>query len=253
VFLIDEQILGVAKLIKDSKRVVVLTGAGISVESGIPDFRGPDGLWKKFDPNKVGTITSFLSNPEDWWKMAQEIAPVIFNAKPNPGHYALAEMERMGKVEAIITQNIDGLHQKAGSKNVIEVHGNVRSASCIQCKKKYGIDYVISEVGKGNFIPRCTDCGGVVKVDVVMFGEMLPEEAISEAYRLAQECDLLIVVGSSLVVYPVAALPGMALNRGAKTVIINEEKTGYTRYADYHIYGKAGEILPKIVETLKKI
>ncbi|MFB0563102.1 MAG: NAD-dependent deacetylase [Candidatus Lokiarchaeia archaeon] len=249
----NEEILGVAKLIKESKKVVVLTGAGISVESGIPDFRGPDGLWKRFSPEKVGTITSFLSNPEDWWKMAQEIAPVLFNAEPNLGHIALAELEKMGKVEAIITQNIDGLHQAAGSKNVVEVHGNVRSASCVQCKKKHSIEYVISEVGKGNFTPRCTDCNGMVKVDVVMFGEMLPEEAISEAYRLAQECDLLLVVGSSLVVYPVAALPGMALNRGAKTVIINMEKTGYTKYADYHIYGKAGEILPQIVEALKEM
>ncbi len=251
--MLNEEILGAAKLLKESKKVVVLTGAGISVESGIPDFRGPDGLWKRFSPEKVGTITSFLSNPEEWWKMAQELAPVLFNAEPNPGHIALAELEKMGKVEAIITQNIDGLHQKAGSKNVVEVHGNVRNASCVQCKKKHGIEYVISEVGKGNFVPRCTDCNGIVKVDVVMFGEMLPEEAISEAYRLAQECDLLLVVGSSLVVYPVAALPGMALNRGAKTVIINMEKTGYTKYADYHIYGKAGEILPQIVEALKEI
>ncbi len=249
----NEEILGVAKLINESKRVVVLTGAGISVESGIPDFRGPDGLWKRFSPDKVGTITSFLSNPEDWWKIAQEIAPVFFNAEPNPGHIAIAELEKMGKVEAIITQNIDGLHQKAGSKNVIEVHGNVRNASCIQCKKKHSIEYVVSEVGKGNFTPQCTECDGIVKIDVVMFGEMLPEEAISEAYRLAQECDLLIVVGSSLVVYPVAALPGMVLNRGAKTVIINEEKTGYTKYADYHIYGKAGKILPQVVEALKEI
>ncbi|MHA1361516.1 MAG: SIR2 family NAD-dependent protein deacylase [Candidatus Freyarchaeota archaeon] len=249
----SEEILGVARLIKESKKVVVLTGAGISVESGIPDFRGPDGLWKKFDPNKVGTITSFLSNPEDWWKMALELAPVLFNAEPNPGHIALAELEKMGKVQAIITQNIDGLHQKAGSKNVIEVHGNVRSATCLQCKKKYGIDYVISEVEKGNYVPRCAECNGIVKIDVVMFGEMLPEEAISEAYRLAQECDLLIVVGSSLVVYPVAALPGMVINRGVKTVIINMEDTGYTKYAEYHIYGKAGEILPQIVEALKQL
>ncbi|MEX2705659.1 MAG: NAD-dependent protein deacetylase [Candidatus Freyrarchaeum guaymaensis] len=249
----SEEILGVARLIKESKKVVVLTGAGISVESGIPDFRGPDGLWKKFDPNKVGTITSFLSNPEDWWKMALELAPVLFNAEPNPGHIALAELEKMGKVQAIITQNIDGLHQKAGSKNVIEVHGNVRSATCLQCKKKYGIDYVISEVEKGNHVPRCAECNGIVKIDVVMFGEMLPEEAISEAYRLAQECDLLIVVGSSLVVYPVAALPGMVINRGSKTVIINMEDTGYTKYAEYHIHGKAGEILPQIVEALKQL
>ncbi|MGQ9722093.1 MAG: SIR2 family NAD-dependent protein deacylase [Candidatus Jordarchaeum sp.] len=247
----SEEILGVARLIKGAKKVVVLTGAGISVESGIPDFRGPDGLWKRYSPDKVGTITSFLSNPEEWWKMAQEIAPVLFNAQPNLGHFALAELEKMGKVEAIITQNIDGLHQKAGSKKVVEVHGNVRSASCVECRKKHSIEYVISEVGKGNYMPQCTDCGGVVKVDVVMFGEMLPEEAISEAYRLAQECDLLLVVGSSLVVYPVAALPGMALNRGAKTVIINMEKTGYTKYANYHIYGKAGEVLPQIVEALK--
>nr|MDO8062462.1 Sir2 family NAD-dependent protein deacetylase [Candidatus Freyrarchaeum guaymaensis] len=177
---------------------------------------------------------------------------VLFKAEPNPAHIALAELERMGALKATVTQNIDALHQRAGSKNVIEVHGDVRSAVCVKCGTRYSADYVLKELLGEKRTPTCK-CGGVLKPNTVMFGEPLPEEALSEAFRLAKECDLLIVVGSSLVVYPIAFMADIAKRSGGKLAIINTEKTAYDSAADVVIHGKAEEILPKLVQAVKEL
>ncbi|MHA1595904.1 MAG: NAD-dependent protein deacetylase [Candidatus Baldrarchaeia archaeon] len=242
-----------AELIVESKKNVALTGAGISVESGIPDFRGPNGLWKRYGEH-VGHISFFFTNPGEFWKFALEVAKVIFAARPNPAHYALAELEKMGKLHCIITQNIDGLHQKAGSKNVIEIHGTAWRLVCLQCGTKFPVEEIASKLmSKGFTIPRCLKCEGILKPDTVFFGERLPEEELKIAISESMSCDLFMVVGSSLVVYPAASLPGIAKSHGAKTILVNLERTAMDEMFDVVIYGKAGEILPKIVEEVKKM
>ncbi|MHA1831577.1 MAG: SIR2 family NAD-dependent protein deacylase [Candidatus Helarchaeota archaeon] len=246
-----------AELIIKSKYTVVLTGAGISTESGIPDFRSPGtGLWESVDPIEFGSIEGFQSNQGNFFELAKKLAPVIFSAKPNKGHKALAKLEKMGFIKAIITQNIDGLHQRAHSKNVIEVHGNLRDCYCMNCKRKFDI-WVLAEkfFEKGELIPKCDVCGGTLRPDVVMFGELLPEKAVNEAFKHAEKCDLLIVVGSSLVVSPINFLPSKALMHDAKLVIINwglAADTHFDSRATLIIRGKAGDILPRVLEKVKE-
>ncbi|MHA1694361.1 MAG: SIR2 family NAD-dependent protein deacylase [Candidatus Helarchaeota archaeon] len=253
----DEQIDKLAELIIKSKYTVVLTGAGISTESGIPDFRSPGtGLWESVDPIEFGSIEGFQSNQGNFFELAKKLAPVIFSAKPNKGHKALAKLEKMGFIKAIITQNIDGLHQRAHSKNVIEVHGNLRDCYCMNCKRKFDI-WVLAEkfFEKGELIPKCDVCGGTLRPDVVMFGELLPEKAVNEAFKHAEKCDLLIVVGSSLVVSPINFLPSKALMHDAKLVIINwglAADTHFDSRATLIIRGKAGDILPRVLEKVKE-
>ena len=250
---IEKEIEEAAKLIMESKNAIVLTGAGISTESGIPDFRSPGtGLWTKVDPYEFGTASSFRRNPTNFYDLARELAPKLFSARPNLGHKALAKLEKMGYIKVIITQNIDDLHQRAHSKNIIEVHGNLREAYCQSCGKIVPIWDVVEGFFSGK-APTC-ECGGVQRPNVVMFEEQ--PHNIPEAFKLAEECDLFIVVGSSLVVMPICAAPQLALSHGAKLIIINWGEAAGTDLdsrATLVIYGKAGEVLPKIVEKIKQL
>jgi NAD-dependent deacetylase len=240
----------IAEMILESKKVVALTGAGISTESGIPDFRGPQGLWKQVDP-RTSTIQFFRQFPDVFWQFMVDRLGSIVRAEPNRAHYALAELERMGKLSSVITQNVDGLHLKAGSRNVIELHGNVREAVCLSCGKVVPMEEAMGKVKRGYLPPRC-ECGGVLKPNVVLFNEPLPEEAYRRALLESGTCDLMLVVGTSLQVYPAAYLPVVAKQRGARLVIINMEPTPLDDVADVAIHAKAGEALPAIVNALKK-
>jgi NAD-dependent deacetylase len=240
-----------AKTIVVSHKVVALTGAGISTESGIPDFRGPNGLWKRVDPS-LATIQSFKLFPEAFWYFMVECADSILKAKPNRAHYALAELEVMGKLSSIITQNVDGLHFKAGSRNVIELHGNMREAVCLSCGNVISLKEALKMAKRYHFRPFCKKCGGPIKVNVVLFNEPLPQEVLQRAAREARTCDLMLVVGSSLQVYPAAGLPEYAKLKGAKVAIINKEPTPFDDNADVVIRAKAGEVLPTIVDLVKE-
>jgi len=240
-----------AKMIVASNKVVALTGAGVSTESGIPDFRGPNGLWKRIDPSLV-TIHSFRFFPGIFWYFMVENAGLILKAKPNKAHYALAELERMGRLSSVITQNVDGLHQKAGSKNVIELHGNMREAACLSCGYVIPLKEALKMAKRSYFSPLCKKCGGLIKPNVVLFNEPLPREALEKAIWESRTCDLMLVAGTSLQVYPAASLPEYAKLRGAKVAIINEEPTPFDENADVVIRAKVGEALPAIVDLVKE-
>ena len=244
-----------ADLILSSKRIVVFTGAGVSTESGIPDFRSPGGLWSKYDPEEF-TIQKFLSSLEarkSHWKMLKETF-IKFEADPNPAHYAIAELEKMGKLDCVITQNVDDLHQRAGvpRDKVFELHGNMRWVKCLSCGKRYPMGEIKKRVEMGVEVPECDDCHGILKPDGVFFGEALPQDVLNQAIYRSRHCDLFIVIGSTLVVYPAAFMPSYAAESGAKLVIINLSPTPMDRYAAVLIQGKAGEVMPKIVERVKE-
>lgn len=238
----------VANEIKNSNFCVVLTGAGISTESGIPDFRSKDGIWSRYDINEYGYIQNFLENPEKIWKMLREMILNMKIAKPNKAHYALAEMEEMGYIKAVITQNVDNLHRKAGSKKVIEFHGNFTKMSCIKCRRKYGYE----EIKLNELPPKC-DCNGIIKPDIIFFGEEIPKYALHEAFQLANKCDLFITIGTSCEVYPASELPLIAKRNGAKIIEINREDTALTPLADYILRGQAGRIMEEILNEIKSL
>ncbi|RFA93475.1 NAD-dependent protein deacetylase [Pyrobaculum aerophilum] len=238
----------VASLIARSSCNVALTGAGVSTASGIPDFRGPQGVWRRVDPEKF-EISYFYNNPDEVWDLFIRYLLPAFDAKPNPAHYALAEMERLGKLCAVITQNVDRLHQAAGSKNVIELHGALEYAVCTNCGSKYALAEALKWRKSG--APRCPKCGGVIKPDVVFFGEPLPQDALREAFMLAEMAEVFMAIGTSLAVYPANQLPLVAKKRGAKLVIINADETYYDFFADYIIRGRAEEVLPKLLDRLR--
>jgi NAD-dependent deacetylase len=234
------------EIVSTARRIVAFTGAGISAESGIPTYRGDDGVWHKYDPNKYANIHSFLKDPEYYWNFFKEVRyPVIKKAKPNKAHIALASLEENGKLEAVITQNIDGLHQLAGSKMVLELHGNTRLISCLNCKKQHTMDEVYSRL-ETQLPPLCSECGGILKPEVVFFGESLPVTVLEEAVNITNECDLFFTIGSSLVVQPAASLPLMAKEKGAKLVIINKDATPLDTFADIVFHTTASEVLDKI-------
>jgi len=241
----------VARLVGEARHIVAFTGAGISAESGIPTYRDAGGLWYKYDPNKYANIDYFLQDPSYYWQFFREVRyPLLFEeAKPNPGHLALAELEAHGPLRCVITQNIDGLHQEAGSQRVIELHGNTRIIRCLDCSKEYGAQRVY-QLTETHMPPPCPDCGGLLKPAVVFFGEQLPEEAVRQAYDEAESCDLFLVVGSSLVVYPAAHIPVRAKECGARLVIVNKEPTVMDDMADAIVHEEAGTALPHIAETL---
>jgi len=249
---IEQNIIKAAKMIIEANKIVALTGAGISVESGIPDFRGPSGLWEKYNP-EIASISFFQKNPEEFWKLSLEIWKVLNRAKPNPAHKALAKLEKMGKLQCVITQNIDGLHQKAGSKKVLEIHGSANWLICTSCRARHPSEMVVKQLKSGMTIPLCNLCGGLLRPDAVLFGDMLPQDVFNEAVNEASKSDLMLIVGSSLVVFPAAQLPSIAKKNGAKIILINLEKTWFDDKADIVIRGKAGDILPKIVKNVKKI
>jgi NAD-dependent deacetylase len=250
-----EKIGRVANLIVESKHIVVFTGAGVSTESGIPDFRSPGGLWTKFDPEDF-TLEKFLSNPETrhrQWRFLLS-GDLLKDASPNTAHKAIAELEALGRLECVITQNIDSLHQKAGNDpdRVYELHGNIQWIRCLDCGNRSPIEAILKESGASEEMPFCGHCGGILKPDVIFFGEALPEETLREATRQALRSDLLIVVGSSLVVYPAAYMPLYAKQSGAKLVIVNLTPTPSDRIADVVIHDSAGEVMGRVMAKVKQ-
>ena len=233
-----------AELIRSNQPCVVLTGAGISTESGIPDFRSATGIWAQFDPYEVASIDAFRRDPERVWEFYDLRLGVLADAEPNAAHFAIAALEAHGLVEAVITQNVDGLHLAAGSREVIEVHGSIGRAVCLACGGQE--DDVRSLLP----LPRCADCGAILKPGVVMFGELLPAEAIDRAAALAQSAGLLLVVGTSLEVWPVAGLPGETLAHGGKVAVVNREPTPYDERAELVIHDSAGETLAACMTSM---
>jgi NAD-dependent deacetylase len=239
-----------ADLIRAEQPCVVLTGAGVSTESGIPDFRSPGGLWAEFDPLEYGSIEAFRADPEKVWRFYAPRFSMLTDAEPNAAHRALAELERRGLVRAIVTQNIDLLHERAGSRDVVEVHGSIRTSHCPRCGQRYLLEEVLALLAEGDGAPRCDDDGAVLKPDVVFFGELLPGEAMERASELAREARLLLVVGSALEVFPVAGLPLETREAGGKIAIVNLGPTEYDGRADLRITGPAGETLAAVVAVL---
>jgi len=235
-----------AELVRTSQPCVVLTGAGISTESGIPDFRSSTGIWAHVDPMEVASIDAFHADPEKVWDFYARRLAVLDEAQPNAGHRALAELEERGWVDAVVTQNIDGLHQRAGSRDVVEVHGSIRTSSCLACGHVVPLERVVELLP----MPACPACGRILKPDVVMFGELLPEAAIDRAVRLASEAGVLLVVGSSLEVYPVAGLPLETLGGGGRVAIVNRGATQFDRDAAVVIDAGAGETLAALRAAL---
>ncbi|HUY73473.1 MAG TPA: NAD-dependent protein deacylase [Candidatus Dormibacteraeota bacterium] len=239
-----------AELLGEARSGLALTGAGISAESGIPTFRGEGGLWKKFDPVKVASIDYFLADPGAYWIASRERGRAALVATPNPGHGALAELEAAGRLVAIVTQNTDGLHQDSGSKRVIELHGSGRTVQCLDC----GFREPRSEVQgrlEVEMPPRCRSCGGILlKPTVVLFGEAMPQAAVQEACALAREADVMLVVCTSLVVYPAAEVPLIAVRSGARMVVVNAEPTPFDHLAEVVIHGRSGEVLPEIARLV---
>jgi NAD-dependent deacetylase len=251
---LSERIGIVADMIVQAREMVVFTGAGISTESGIPDFRSPGGIWTKFDPEDF-TIDRFLASPETrkkQWRILLE-GGLFANAEPNKAHLAIAEFERIGKLSCVITQNVDNLHQRAGNspEKVYELHGNMRWLRCMSCNMRYPMEEVVARNRSGEDVPVCEQCRGILKPDVIFFGELLPEKTLKQATLHATRCDLFIVIGSSLVVYPAASIPVYAKGSGAKLVIINREPTSCDSTADVLIHHSAGEVMERILEEVK--
>lgn len=236
-----------ADIIMNSKLTLALTGAGISVESGIPDFRSAGGLWSKYDPAVYASINSFRTRPEMVWEMLREMDKVVSQAKPNGGHKGLGELEKMGYLHYVITQNIDNLHQMGGSENVIEYHGNSSTLSCLWCGKRFK-----SEDKRDGYPPRCV-CQKILKPDVVFFGEPIPEDALNRSFQFASSAQALMVVGTSAVVSPVNTIPNIAKQNGASIIEINTERTHLTEtLTDVFLQGSAGRMISELVETIKE-
>lgn len=243
-----EAIAAAADALRRAKFAIAVTGAGISAESGIPTFRGEGGIWKKYSPDEFASIDAYTRDPNKVWKFWRELAELVKGCRPNPGHVALAELERFGILRAVITQNVDNLHQDAGSKRVIEYHGNARRLVCLECRKRISID----TDDMGDFAPRCPICTGLMKPDVVMFGEDIPRHAMFEAHALAEKCDVMIVAGTSAQVYPAAQLPFTAKSIGAIVIESNTERTEFTdTVTKIFLQGPAGETLPQLIHALR--
>jgi len=240
-----------ARLIRTADRVVALTGAGISVPSGIPDFRSPGtGLWENVDPMKVAHIDAFMRDPASFWSFYSQRFQTLTDKAPNRAHEALAELERAGVLQAVITQNIDQLHRRAGSENVVEVHGTIATSSCPRCAARYPLEEVRRRRrADREGVPRC-DLGHPLKPDVVLFGELLPADAYAEAERLAAGCDLMLCIGSSLEVHPVAGLPELTLAAGGRIAIITRGPTPLDRRATVRLEGDVVEVLEALLAEL---
>lgn len=237
-----------ADIIRASKKGVVLTGAGISTPSGIPDFRSPDsGLWSRYDPFEVASLTAFRYRPEDFFRWFHPLALKMHDAMPNPAHVGLAQLEKAGFLQTVITQNIDGLHRRAGSQNVLEVHGSLDTLTCINCYRRVKAREFSAAYYERMEIPHCPDCGGILKPDVILYGEQLPARTWLKAQEASKSCDLMIVAGSSLEVLPVAGLPMRALENGARLILINHTSTYVDVRADVVFNLDVVDIIPRIV------
>ncbi len=243
--------VALAELLATAERAVVLTGAGISVPSGIPDFRTPGkGLWEKVDPMKVAHIDAFRSSPDEFWTFYGQRFAMLSGIRPNPAHEAVAELEQRGAVRGVITQNIDRLHRAAGSENVIEVHGSIEWCVCEMCGGKVGYDEVSEMLAGGTPTPECSTCITPLKPNVVLFGEMLPEDAMADATALAAEADLMVCIGSSLEVYPVAGLPGLTLDKGGRIALVTQGRTPYDGEAEVKLSGDVVAELEAVLAAL---
>ncbi len=236
------------EILSSAKNVVVITGAGVSAESGVPTFRGEDGLWKNFRAEDLATPWAFRKDPELVWRWYDWRRGIIGKASPNPGHVAIKEMEDIFPEFLLITQNVDGLHRRAGSRSIIEIHGNLWRVYCVDCGKKGEL----LDVPLKDIPPRCDSCGGLLRPDVVWFGESLDMELLDLSYRALSSCDAVLVCGTSGVVQPVASFPSYAKTSGAKVVEVNLERTPISDVADVSLYGKSAEILPRIVEGIER-
>jgi NAD-dependent deacetylase len=240
-----------AELIRGAERAVVLTGAGVSVPSGIPDFRTPGkGIWEKVNPMEVAHIDAFRRSPDRFWQFYSERFTSLIDKRPNPAHEAIAELERRGHVRGVITQNVDRLHRMAGSRNVIEVHGSIDNCVCLECGGKVALERVVEILAEHPGAPECTACIQPLKPDVVLFGELLPAAAMAEAHALAADADLMICVGSSLEVFPVASLPGITLEAGGRVAIVTQGPTAYDAQAELKLSGDVADELRDVVAAL---
>ena len=248
----EKEIDRAAELIQGAKHLIAFTGAGHSTASGIPDFRSPgSGLWETANPMLVASIWAFRLNPQTFYDWIRPMAETLLNAPPNPAHHALAKLEEMGVLRAIITQNIDNLHQRAGSRRVLELHGHMREATCIRCYAKVPVDPMVERFILNGKVPRC-QCGGVLKPDVILFGEQLPVRVLNQAMAEARRADLILVAGSSLEVTPAADIPYLAAECGARSIIVNLQPTAFDAQADVVIHSDVADILPRIVVQVGK-
>jgi NAD-dependent deacetylase len=240
-----------AELLRVSERAVALTGAGVSVPSGIPDFRSPGtGLWEKVNPMEVAHIDAFRRDPDRFWGFYAERFATLGGKRPNGAHEALAELERRGLIRGVVTQNVDRLHRQAGSRNVVEVHGSIEWSVCLECGGKVSLERVMQIVGSAPGAPECEACIAPLKPDVVLFGELLPERAMAEAATLSSEADLMLCVGSSLEVYPVASLPGLTLSSGGRLALVTQGETPYDDEAAVKLDGDVVAELEAVLAAL---
>ncbi len=238
-----------AQFFKNARHAVALTGSGLSTPSGIPDFRSPSsGLWRKANPLLVASIIGFRLRPRAFYDWVRPLAPLLLEAQPNPAHRALADLEKMGLLKTVITQNVDDLHQKAGSRRVLELHGHLRQATCLKCHKVVLTQGLIEKFLADDQIPHC-QCGGLLKPNVILFGEQLPVDVLSEAQEEARKCDLMLVAGSSLEIAPASDIPFMAHRKGARIVIVNYQVTSLDRRATIVMHRDVAEVLPRLVEA----
>lgn len=249
----ESKIIQAAELIYRSRHMVAFTGAGHSTASGIPDFRSPgSGLWEKDNPMLVASIWAFRLNPKTFYNWIRPMVETLLTALPNPAHKALATLEEMGYLKVIITQNIDNLHQRAGSRRVLELHGHLREATCVRCYKEVPIDAGIVQAVLDGKVPHC-ECGGVLKPNVILFGEQLPVRVFNQAMEEARRCDLMLVAGSSLEVAPAADIPFLAVDSGAKAIVVNLTPTPFDSYAQVVIHDDVAQVLPRIVTAIQTL
>ncbi|OGO09504.1 MAG: hypothetical protein A2Z66_09390 [Chloroflexi bacterium RBG_13_66_10] len=238
-----------ARLLRASRRAVALTGAGISTPSGVPDFRSAgSGLWEKYDPMEVASLLAFRHHPDKFFEWVRPLATRVLCAEPNPAHLALARLERAGRLLGVVTQNIDNLHARAGSHCVVEIHGHLREATCVLCRRVVPTSGLLRAFAETGRVPRCEDCGGALKPNAILFGEQLPYEAVRQAETLFREADLVLVVGSSLEVTPAALFPVQAVNSGARLIILNRDPTYLDERADFILRDDVAEVLPRLID-----
>ena len=247
---LESQINQALDILQKARHVVALTGAGISTRSGIPDFRSPEsGLWDRYDPMEVATMTAFKQTPQRFYEWINPLLQTIMTAQPNSAHLALAQLEAHGPLKAVITQNIDALHARAGSKTIYEVHGHLREATCMHCLQTYQTEVVMADYLVNGQVPRCPACGGILKPNIILFGEILPVTIMNRAKRHARDCDVMIVAGSSLEVAPAGDLPMLAKYAGAKLIIVNFSETHLDYLADVLIHADVVMILPRLAAS----
>lgn len=249
-----ELIQKAAELVQSAQMIVAFTGAGISTPSGIPDFRSADcGLWQDDDPMEVASIYGFRKNPQAFFDWVRPLAKITATAQPNAAHLALVKLEQLGKLKGIITQNIDMLHSRAGNSTVYELHGHLRQATCIHCFTKYDAEPIIEDIVQLGLVPRCPKCQGVLKPDVILFGEQLPYKQVQLAKNATRKCDLMMIIGSSLEVFPASELPMLAYRNNAKILIINLQPTHLDNIADVIIRDDVAQVLPSIMKQLETV